>query len=536
MKARVEQLYEEIRGAWRFRWLALLGAWGVCLIGWTVVLLLPDAYEASARVFVDTRTALSRVTEGIAVASDVDSQIRSVRQALLGGPQLEEVVRKENLQTAGATPRERQNLITQLRDNIQITSQDQSSAGLYVISFTDRSRERSLRVVDRLLTSFVENTLSGKREGSEQAQRFLTEQIADYERRLNAAEERLAEFKKENVGLMPGAQGDYFTRLQSEMEALAKARGELSITQRRREELQRQLRGEQPQLSGSDSAPGPSRSTGGSAAISGSSDNDTASRIREAQARLDDLLLRFTDRHPDVIALRATLEELKARQQTEIEAVKRGDPGAAARIGLNANPVFQSIQLQLNQADVDAAALRGAIADHQGKIASLQRLVDTAPEVEAQFARLNRDYTVTRAQHQALVERLEKTRLSEQAEETGIVRFEIIDPPTAGFKPVAPNRPLLIVAILIAGLAAGGGLAYLLHLLKPVFANVRQLNEVTGLPVLGVVSMTWLEKHQALQRREAFVCAGVAGVLLLVGGVMLLVHAPATQLLLHWMS
>jgi polysaccharide chain length determinant protein (PEP-CTERM system associated) len=320
------------------------------------------------------------------------------------------------------------------------------------------------------------------------------------------------------------------------MEALAKAQGELSITQRRREELQRQLRGEQPLLNGADPTPGSTRSTGGSTAISGSSDNDTASGIREAQARLDDLLLRFTDRHPDVIALKSTLEKLKARQQTEIDAVKRGDPGAAARMGLDANPVFQSIQLQLNQTDVDAAALRGTIADHQKKIASLQRLVDTAPEVEAQFARLNRDYTVTRAQYQALVEQLERARLSEQAEENGIVRFEIIDPPTAGFKPVAPNRPLLIVAILIAGLAAGGGLAYLLHLLKPVFANVRQLNEITGLPVLGVVSMTWLEKHQALQRREAFVCAGVAGVLLLVGGVMLLVHAPATHLLLRWMS
>lgn len=537
MKALVEQLLERIRGAWRFRWVGLLAAWGVCLVGWSIVLFLPDSYEASARVFVDTRTALSRVTEGIGVGSDVDSQIQRVREALLGGPQLEEVVRQEELQLAGATPREKQDLIAKLRKRIQITSRDQSPAGLYVISYTDRTRERSLRVVDRLLNSFVENTLSGKREGSEQAQQFLREQIADYERRLGAAEERLAAFKKQHVGLMPGTQGDYFSRLQSEMQALAKAQAELGIAQRRREELQRQLRGEQPLTGGGvSSAAGSSRSTGNATAVAGAADNDTASRIREAQARLDDLLLQYTDRHPDVIALRATLEELKARQQADIDAVRRGDPGAAARIGLSANPIFQSIQLQLNQAEVDIAALRGAIADHQTRVADLRRMVDTAPEVEAQFARLNRDYDVTRAQYQALVERLERARLSEQAEETGVVRFEIVDPPSAAFKPVAPNRPLLIVAILLAGLAAGGALAYLLHQLRPVFGSVRQLNEITGLPVLGVVSMTWLEKHKALQRHGALVYAAAAFLLLLFGGVVFVVHPGVTQLLMRWMG
>src|SRR5690606_23757087 len=137
-----------------------------------------------------------------------------VREALMGGPELEEAMRREGMLMAGATPRERQQLIMDLRERIRI---DSRGAGLFVISFRDRERERALRIVDRLLNNFVENTLGGKREGSEQAERFLIEQIADYERRLSAAEQRLADFKKDNVGLMPGAQGDYFSRLQAEM-------------------------------------------------------------------------------------------------------------------------------------------------------------------------------------------------------------------------------------------------------------------------------------------------------------------------------
>lgn len=540
MKVLVERVLGQVRGAWRFRWLAMFAASGVCIVGWVIVLLLPNTYKATARVFVDTRTTLSRITEGIGVASDIESQIQGVRQALLGGPQLEEVVDKEKLLPPNATARDKQDLITGLRKRITITLQGADTSGVYVISYRDKSRNRALRVVDRLLNSFVASTLVGKREGSEQAQQFLINQIAETERRLAASEERLADFKKENVGLMPGAQGDYFSRLQAEMEALAKARAELSIAQSRRSALQRQLRGEQPVLSSPDVAPGltplPSPAPGGSLSIAGARDNSTAFRIREAQSRLDDLLLRFTDRHPDVIALRATLEELKARQQAEIEALRRGDAGAAARLGLSANPVFQSIQLQLNQTDVEIAALRGAIIDHQAKIAGLRRLVDTAPEVEAQFARLNRDYDVTRAKYQSLVERLERAKLSEQAEETGVVRFEVVDPPNADFLPVAPNRPLLIVAVLLAALTTGGALAYLLHELKPVFANVRQLNEITGLPVLGLVSMTWLERHQAQQRRAAIVYACAASGLFLSSGVVLVAQSRVTTLLHQWMS
>jgi hypothetical protein len=210
--------------------------------------------------------------------------------------------------------------------------------------------------------------------------------------------------------------------------------------------------------------------------------------------------------------------------------MKRGDPGAAARLGLAANPVYQSIQLQMNQSDVELASLRAEIGDHQNKIASLRKLVDTAPEVEAEFARLNRDYDVTRAQYTALVERLDRARLSDEAEQTGIVRFEVVDPPTAAFSPVAPNRPRLMLMILAAGLAAGVGIAYLLLQLKPVFSTSRQLSEITGFPVLGMVSMTWLDKHKLLARKGMFVYASIAGLLLAVSLVMVAGESQATRL------
>jgi polysaccharide chain length determinant protein (PEP-CTERM system associated) len=531
----VDRILDEVRGAWRFRWVALAAAWGLCVVGWMVVLSLPNVYQASARVFVDTRTVLRPLLQGLAIDNDVDSQLNLVRQAMLGRPQLERVARETGLDLHATTPQARALLIDKLRTRISIMSgpqdrereRDRAGGGLVVISYQDSSRDMSLKVVDKLLNSFVEDALGGNREGSETAQRFLRAQIADYERRLSDAEARLADFKKRNVGLMPGGQGgDYFTRLQNEMEQVKQAQAKLGVTISRRDELQRQLQVAIPFVASPQSA-GPSRAGAGQTGAAGGA-GDTASRIHETQARIDELLLRFTEKHPDVIAARETLQQLQERQEQEIAAMRRGG-GVAA--GVATSPVYQSIQLSLNEAEVEVAALRGEINDRQGKVKELRERVDTMPEVEAEYAHLNRDYDVTRAQYSALVDRLERARLSEQADETGIVRFEVIDPPTASYFPVAPKRPLLLGVVLLLGLGGGGALAYLLHWLRPVFNNVRLLNEITGLPVLGSISMTWLDKYKAERRMHKLAFAGAAAMLVVIFAGVFLFRNAGTQLL-----
>ena len=159
-----------------------------------------------------------------------------------------------------------------------------------------------------------------------------------------------------------------------------------------------------------------------------------------------------------------------ARQQ-ELEAVRRGDPGAAAVAGASANPVYQSIQLQLHETDVQIAALRGELNDYRGNVAELRHALDTAPEVEAEFTRLTRDYEVTQTQYNGLLQRLEQARVSEDAQQTGIVEFQIVDPPTAPFNPVFPTRPVLLVAVLMLAVGLGAGIAWLLSKLRPVFLH-----------------------------------------------------------------
>jgi len=511
----IEQFSDEFRSAWRFRWWALLAAAVVAVLGWITVFTLPDRFEADARVFVDTRSALKPVLVGLTVEQDVNAQLNFVRQSLLTGPQLRKIAEQTGILSPLVTdPAAQARVLTGMAERIAITvrsaserDNDRDAGAIYSLSYQDRDRTRSLHVIEVLLNTLVEQTLGGKRQGSESAQKFLEAQIRDYEHRLRAAEDKLAEFKKQNIGLMPTEQGGYFAQLQAEIDAARKAETDLSIMTSRRAELARQMRGESV-ITAAGSMP-----VVGSTGVS--SGSDTLTRIKETQARLDELLLRFTDKHPDVIATRQTLEELQKRRTAEIESLKRGDANAVAASGAGSNPVYQSIQLALNQADVEIASLRGELAQHRAKAAELRQRLDTAPQVEAEYAQLNRDYDVNKAQYTALVANYQKARLGEQADNAGSVRFEIVQPPTANFAPVFPRRGLFLAGALFLALVVGGALAYLLHLVKPVVGSARSLTLLTGIPVLGVVSSAFPGKLQSAAKRDLLqFAAGVACLLI----------------------
>src|SRR2546423_11980495 len=281
MHAALEFILEQIHGAWRFRWTAMLVAWIVCLVGWLVVLAMPDTYSAWARVYVDTRTKLSQVNVVLVFDSNMSSQAAAVRQALLGGPQLEKVARLAMPGYAGASPERQATIIDGLRKRLQVEASGERNqpVDLYMITYTDRDRRTAHRVVDQLLRLFLANSLGGSLQGSEQAQAFLTQQIAEYDSKLASAESRLADFKRQNAGLGPGATGDYFTHLHAETDHLAQDRLALTAAEPKRHDPHRQLSSELPMM-------------GSSAGIrtgagEGAGGTDTASAIRENQGRAE---------------------------------------------------------------------------------------------------------------------------------------------------------------------------------------------------------------------------------------------------------
>ena len=509
MQAELLKALENVRGSWRYRVTALVAAWAACLIGWAVVLALPNVYEASARVYIDTQSVLRPLLKGLAVEPNIESELDIVRQAMISGPKLETIARDVGFDLSATSLKDREATLSSIKERITVErdSHSANSDGVYRIAFHSTDRKQSLEVVKKLLDSLVEGTLHDSRTGQDVAQRFLKDQLADYEQRLSAAEDRLATFKKENVGKMPTDNGDYFKRLQTEMSGLQDSRSALSLAVARRDELQKQITGEEPYIFGIgiDSTSAVSSNNAGA--------GDVAMRIQALEKRREELLMRFTPKHPEVLAVDSRLEELRARQEAELKRVQAGDQATGdLASSLKANPVYQGMNVQVKEAAVQIAELHRDVALREGRVLELQRMVNSVPEVEAELARLTRDYEVTRTEYQELMRRLESAKLSQNADKTGTVKFQIIDPPVVPVTPISPKRSIWLIGVLFAGLAVGAGLAYLLNLLWPVFYNSRPLGEALGLPVIGCVRHFANEKSGAVRRwPQLRLGAGTAG-------------------------
>lgn len=523
MQDTVKQLLSELRGAWRYRWHALGVAWVVCLLGWLAVYLMPDQYEAVSRFSVDTSSALSPFVRNLSVELDVDQQISLVQKAIVGRDALLKVARETDLDIEATTPDELELLLEDLRKKVVVSGGVTPGGNQrvrmlnYEISYRDTDRHRAVKVVQVMLDTFIEDTLQKRRTGFESARDFLQQQIQQQEQRLAAAEQKLAEFKRRNIGRLPSEQGSYVDSLQTEMTELQNLRSQESVLLSRRQQLSAQLAAEQQYVPS-----GAVVATPAGSRPAGSGDLD--SRIREAEARLEELLLVYTPKHPEVIALQETLSHLRAKRREELTAM--GVSGIPEGGSLAANPVYEQIRVQRNQVDVELAALRGQIADRNRRIAEMQARVETMPEVEAELAQLTRDYEVLRTRYAEMLQQFEAAKLSDVVGQKEQVEFSVLDPPAALAQPVAPQRLLLLLGVLALGLGAGGALAVAMSRLNPVFDSLTTLREVTGLPVLGTISVTWRDQRLARRRADVLRLA-TGGAALLVAFLIVVVARDA---------
>lgn len=489
----------EIRGSWRYRWTAISITWAVCLIGWALVYLMPNVYEAHTRVYVDGQSRLASLIARVGVSSGSESSVFMVRQALLARQQLELVVAESGLGKDIETEEDMDLLLVRLRDQIGVsTGRSSESRNLYTISFLHQDQATAIKVVDTLLNIFIQDVLEHKEEGGEVVSGYLDEQLAHYSRLLSDSEVRLAEFKKKYVGLLPGENGGVFERLQEAMSAQQDLESQLQIEIDRRDELRRQLSSETPNLPEQNG-----RSVGVS--LPGSSVQSVIEGLEERRA---DLLLTFTERHPDVIAIDEQLTTLYEKREADRLALAGTENGIEG-VSNASNPVYQSVQIALNESGVRIAALRSQIQQSSASISRFQGQVNTIPVVEAEYAQLTRDYDQYRGLYRELLVQKERARLGSVGAERDVVEFNIIEPPMSEKEPVAPKRTLLLVAFLIIGLGAGAGTAFIMHKVNPVFMDATTLYKVTGLPVLGQVSLTWLERFKVarlLEKLSLLVC------------------------------
>jgi polysaccharide chain length determinant protein (PEP-CTERM system associated) len=535
----MNEIYQQIQGyaaaLWRKRWYIALVAWGVCIPGWIGVMTLPDRYESQSRVYVDTDSLLAPLLRGISVESNIGQQVDFMQRTLLSRPNMERLMRLAELDLRAKTQADMELVLKDLAKRIQIV-QNQGK-NLFSISYADSSPEVAQRVVQSLLSIFVESNVSASRSDIEKARQFLDAQVAQYERQLHEAEERLADYKRTHLAVLSRTGGG--NSFQQSLEAVRSQRvelqGQLTEATSRRESLRKQLE-TVPQFLAIDSLPQYIVARGGEkplppalAALN--------TRMQDAQKQVDLLSTRFTDNHPDMIAAKRQLVSLKeqyADTEKKLKAEPEPDPSDPKAVKTTIpNAVYDQVKLKLVDIESTITTIERHIETVDEEARKYEDLAATAPVVEAELATLNRDYGVLRKNYDELVARREAVRMSDAVETTGDkIQFRIVDPPQIPTVPSGPPRLLLMSAVLFGALAAGGIAALLMAQLDDRFFTVENLRQSVGIPVLGSISriLTPFDRRLQLFRTIGFV-ASIAALLIGYGAIafMLLHDIPLSM-------
>jgi polysaccharide chain length determinant protein (PEP-CTERM system associated) len=504
----LHQVLTALRGMWRRRWIGLAVAWAAAVIGAVVVLRIPDRYEATARVFVDTQTVLKPLMSGLAVQPNIDEQISMLARTLIARPNIEKIMRSADLDVTTTTQLQKDRMVDDLTSRIKFTGVGREN--IYGISYQDVDADRAKRVVQDLLSLFVESGVGNKRRDNESARRFIDEQIKGYEKKLEEAENRVKEFKIRNVGFSSSGGQDYFTRMSLLTEDVQKQRLELRALEESRDALKRELVGEDPVL----------MSDAGSA--SGGPATEFDARIADQTKLLDELMRRYTDQHPDVVATKRLIASLEDQKKQEIEARRKAAAANPGKFSTSTNPVFQKIKISLAETEASVAALRARVVESEARLARLKAVAGHAPQVEAEMAQLNRDYDVLRKNYEQLVARRESASMAEDVDSLArMAEFRIIDPPRISPKAVFPNRLALLPLVLVLAVAAGMAVSLAVSQILPTFHDARQLRSMSKRAVLGTISLqpTQPVMHQRRRTNLAF-GSGVASLLVLYGSWM----------------
>jgi len=492
-----------VNAIWLRRWIAAGVAWLVAVLFGLVIWVIPNRYEASAKLFVDTQSVLKPLMAGLAFQPDLDQQVRMLAKTLLSRPNLERLLSAPGVEQPGLSGAAREQAIDNLNARIKI---DHTGGNLYLISYRDGDPQRAKSVVTGLVNLFMDTGNDTKQRDSQEARRFIDEQIKGYELKLVEAENRLKEFKLRNFGTTGVSGQDYFARMSTLTDDVSKLRMATVAAEQSRDALKRELTNEEPQLP-VDNNPQLQLPM---------MPSEVDSRLDNQRRQLDELLRRYTEEHPDVVTARRMIAQLEQQRRQEAEArVKAAGVKGNSRSSGN-NPVFQRLRIALAEAEANLASLRSQLNGQQERLEQIRATASKVPQAEAELAQLNRDYDILRRQYDQLVSRRESASLGVKIDQSSnMAEYRVVEPPRIPQKAVFPDRTALAVVTMILAIAAGGGAAFGLSRLFPTVDTQETVRTLVRRPVIGSISRHLSEASRRASRADVMRLAGVMGLFLM---------------------
>lgn len=474
MQQELTEVYFYLKGTLKYKRVAIMFALLVCVCGWSFVFVMPDKFESKAKVHIDSSTVIRPLMKGMVIDPDVSALIRIIQQLMFTRPNLEKIIELSHLKADKTGAVISSEFIEQLKKDITI--QGARDRDIFDIGYSSTDPEMAKSVVQAVLTVFSEQAQGKALADASDAQHFIEQQIRDYEIRLQEAEKAKEDFKRSNMEYLTG-DSDQFQLLNQLKEQLNAATATLNQVLAKKNVLGEQVKNIQE-----------SDEDWGVTNISEEASQED-SRISALNDKKTEMLIKYTENHPEILAIDRLIDSLKKqKEQNKKEVSLESDWLGPQKMS---NPYVQTLKIAFDNSEAEVASIQALIDSIKSRINRIEHGLNERLAIETEMKNLNRDYETINGKYSELLDRREQAHITERVDDqTSRLKFKIADPPTKPSKPSSPNRILFYSAILLGGVISGFGVAFLIYFIRPVYMSSRQVRVVTGLPSLGSVSLT----------------------------------------------
>ncbi|MEQ1863888.1 MAG: hypothetical protein ABL996_04460 [Micropepsaceae bacterium] len=529
-------IYYELLRAWPNRWLGYFVALVLASVIGAVVIALPDKYESSSRVYINSEVVLKPLLKGLTIESDFDAKekmLRVLQASLLNPNNIDRLVRTPGMGFDASTASARAKAARTIRSGVVINKEDDaSSEEVFTLNYLDTNATRARNVVQGLLSIFIETNIGQAQSDIQEAQKFLDTQITEYEQKLHDSDTRLSEFRLANAEVIGSV--THQVRLTAALAALRDAELARQVALSARERIKSRI----------------DTKEAGSAGVLLPTDQTFPSaieRLAALQAQLNQLLLRYTDQHPDVVATRNEIVLLTSQYGLSQSLAKATKPftvlpgqvsvapaidSAVRQAGTSSASTAQAMQAQDGKFQTVASAEPSAIQmqfmqasfavmDAERRVTAAREAVKvidqqsgTAPAAEATLDQMTRDHAILKENYDQLVRRRESARMTQAADlSSGAEQYRIIQAPSIAEEPSSPDRQMFFLVGAFISVAAGGALAYALGMLRGTFVTASEAELALGLPVIArLTNRQGLLSRVSASADALTLAAGTAGI------------------------
>lgn len=480
---------------------------------------LQEKYQADSTVFIE-KNVINELVKGIAVTPNMEERIRVLRYAMLSRDLISKVLVSLDEDAKAKDNKEIQKLISDLqkRTNLQIKGND-----LFTVSITDPDPVFAQNFINTLVSSYVKENISGKREETYGANRFLDEQQFHFKNKLDDLDNQIIKFRQEKGIFSTVNDATILSVIKNDEEEIVRIKIQKNETLATLETIAAQL-----QMLRQFSAKTYDRFL-----------PVTALGLRaQLETKIENLLLNYNEQHPEVIRTRILLEAATAAEEATIAAAVAEmepialDPAATAEPQIFnplEDPIYVDLKMRLNAKESELKALEARERDLTRAVEINKNKLKELPEEQKILSDLEREKNTYQALYENLLQRQGMSEVSKQMEVGDkTTTFRIVDPAIFPRKPVSPNRVLMILLAFIFGIAAGAGLVIVLELASTSVRDTGQLQNL-GLEILATIP-SMREEVQINKSRSKDVLAYSAGGVYFLGVVGLLAYEILQQM------